>query len=378
MVKHLLVTNDFPPKVGGIQSYLYELWRRLDPKSFVVVTTPHQNADGFDAQQEFEIIRVPQKVLMPTASFARRISEIAQEHQVSFIVWDPALPIGMLAPKAGFPYGVILHGAELAVPSRLPFTFGKLTKVLSGARFVITAGQYPRSELERLFVRAKRPLPEIFEIPPGVDTIRFGPPSKEMRASYRESLGIREDDFLISSVSRLVPRKGMDTLIGAVGLLKHAHPELKVIIAGSGRDERRLSRMIKRRKVSVRLFGRVDEEDLPDLLGASDGFAMLCRNRWAGLEQEGFGIVFLEASSCGLPVIAGYSGGSTESVTHEQTGFVVYQPKSPRKAAEAISMLISNVELREQMGRNGRQRALDEFSYARLSEKLGKCLGSIS
>ena len=377
MVKHLLVTNDFPPKVGGIQNYLYELWRRLDPNSFVVVTTANSNADGFDAQQEFEIVRLPQKVLLPTPRLARKIREIAEHHQATFIIWDPALPVGMLAPKVGIQYGVILHGAELTIPARLPMLSRWLFKILSRSRFIVTAGQYPRAELERLFARSKRQLPEVFEIPPGVDPMRFEPLSEEIRGHYRKSLGITDDDFLVSSVSRLVPRKGMGTLIEAAGLLQDAHPELKVVIAGTGRDDHRLERMVKRRNVSVRLMGRVAEDDLPYLLGASDGFAMLCRNRWAGLEQEGFGIVFLEASSCSVPVVAGYSGGSTEAVTHEETGFVVYQPKSSRKAAEAISMLISNADLRAEMGRNGRRRALEEFSYDLLSEKLGKCLASI-
>ena len=378
MVKHLLVTNDFPPKVGGIQNYLYELWRRLDPQSFVVITTPHPNADAFDVQQDFEIIRLPHKVFMPTSSLARKIREIAEEQNASFIVWDPALPVGMLAPKVGIQYGVILHGAELTVPARLPVLSGWIVKVLSQARFIIAAGQYPRGELERLFARANKDLPEVFEIPPGVDPVRFQPLSSEVRKKYRKSIGISDDEFLVSSVSRLVPRKGMDSLIGAVSLLQDAHPELKVVIAGAGRDERRLWRLIRRRHASVQLFGRVAEDELPYLLGASDAFAVLCRSRWVGLEQEGFGIVFLEASSCGVPVIAGYSGGSTEAVTHEQTGFVVYQPKSPRKTAEAISMLISNGQLREQMGANGRRRALDDFSYNHLSEKLSKCLASIN
>ncbi len=377
MSKHLLVTNDFPPKVGGIQNYLYELWRRLDPNSFVVVTTAHPNADSFDAQQDFEIIRLPKKFLLPSRSLAGRIRQIADDQAASFIVWDPAMPVGMLAPKVGIQYGVVLHGAELTVPARLPLTSQILLNVLSEARFVITAGMYPKSELERLFSRRGKSVPEVFEVPPGVDPVRFEPLPQEVRDGYRRSLGVMEGEFLISSVSRLVPRKGMDTLISAVEMLKEAHPELRVAIAGAGRDEARLRRLIKRGGVSVQLLGRIAEEDLPYLLGASDGFAMLCRSRWAGLEQEGFGIVFLEASSCEVPVIAGYSGGSTEAVSHEKTGFVVYQPKSARKTAEAISMLIGSDTLRSEMGKNGRRKVLEEFSYDRLSEKLEKSLAYI-
>lgn len=378
MVKHLLITNDFPPKVGGIQNYLYELWRRLDPSSFVVLTTPNPDSDAFDSQQAFEVVRLPYRMLLPTREIARTIREIAEKHGASFLVWDPALPVGLLAPKVGIRYGVVLHGAELTVPARLPFASRRLLRELSGAQFVVTAGKYPRAELERLFARAKLDPPEIFDIPPGVDPVRFVPLPPAVRNSYRKSLGIEEGEFLLTSVSRLVPRKGMDTLIEAAGLLRGAHPELRVVIAGSGRDEGRLGRIIRKRGASVQMLGRVPEEDLPYLLGASDAFAMLCRNRWGGLEQEGFGIVFLEASSCEVPVIAGYSGGSTEAVSHEKTGFIVYQPRSPRKTAEAISMLMTNESLRLEMGRLGRSRALDEFSYDRLSEKLEKCFASLS
>lgn len=378
MNKHLLVTNDFPPKIGGIQNYLYELWRRLDPNSFVVVTTSHPNADGFDAQQAFEVVRLNQKVLLPTPRLARKIRAIAQEYGAGFVVWDPALPIGSLAQKVGLPYGIILHGAEFTIPARLPILSRLLRKTLAGAKFAITSGQYPKSELERVFRSDPSLMPEIFEIPPGVDPMRFEPLNIATSENYRLSLGIDEEEFLVSSVSRLVPRKGMDTLIKAAGLLADAHPQLRVLIAGTGRDERRLNRLVRKYKAPVRLLGRISDEELPFLLGASEAFAMLCRNRWGGLEQEGFGIVFLEASSCAIPVIAGFSGGSCEAVTHEQTGFVVYKPKSSRKVAEAISMLITDHALRRQMGTKGRSRALEEFSHDVLSEKLAKCFSNLS
>lgn len=378
MKRHLLVTNDFPPKVGGIQNYLYELWRRLDPASFVVLTTDHPDAKSFDAQQEFEIIRIDKKWLLPTRALGRKITDIARDRDIDFIIWDPALPVGRLAPQVKLPYGVVLHGAELTVPARLPMTSYLLRKVVKQARFVISAGQYPKSELEQLCDRGPCAIPEIFEIPPGVDPVRFEPLAEKARQSFRLSLGIGKDDFLVSSVSRLVPRKGMDTLIEAAGLLASAHPELKVLIAGGGRDERRLARLIDKKGAPVKLLGRLEEEDLPNLLGASDAFAMMCRGRWGGLEQEGFGIVFVEASSCEVPVVAGYSGGSCEAVLHEETGFVVYKPKSSRKTAEAISMLISSDSLRLEMGKKGRDRVVSEFSYDVLSDRLSKCLASVN
>lgn len=377
MGKHLLVTNDFPPKVGGIQNYLYELWSRLEPSSFVVVTTSHPDAKHFDLEQKFKIVRLNRKVLLPSRSLAKEIQDLAIVNKAEFIIWDPALPVGMLAPTIGIPYGVVVHGAELTVPAHLPVTSMRVRKVLGRAEFVIVAGQYPKSEIDRLFAKKVTNGPDIFEVPPGVDGTRFRVLPQDERRKFREQLGISETDFLLSSVSRLVPRKGIDTLVEAAGLLRKTYPSLKVVIAGTGRDQNRLASLIERRDAPVRLLGRISEEELPMLLGSSDSFAMLCRSRWAGLEQEGFGIVFLEASSCGIPVIAGYSGGSCEAVVNQETGFVIYKPKSARRTAEAISMLIEDEELRRKMGTRGRVRAIESFSYDILSARLQNYLDKV-
>lgn len=377
MKKHLLVTNDFPPKIGGIQNYLFEIWRRLDPSSFVVLTTASLDAQDFDSQQEFEIVRLAKQVLLPSHTLAKVIRNIARQHDVDYIIWDPALPVGRLANKIDLPYGLILHGAELTVPAKLPLASSVLRKIINNAKFIIAAGQYPKSELEQFAERSQFELPLIFEIPPGVDSSRYKVLADVDRASYRHSLGITDDEFLVSSVSRLVPRKGMDTLIKASALLSSAHPELKVVIAGTGRDDKRLNRLIRKLKAPVTLIGEIKEEELPMLMGSSDVFAMLCRSRWGGLEQEGFGIVFVEASSCAVPVIAGFSGGSCEAVVHEETGIVVYKPKSQHKAAEAISMLITSEELRHAMGKKGRSRVVDCFTYDVLSKRLSDSLATI-
>jgi phosphatidylinositol alpha-1,6-mannosyltransferase len=377
MGKHLLVTNDFPPKVGGIQNYLYELWSRLDPSSFVVVTTSHPEAKQFDLEQRFKIVRLHRRVLLPTRSLAKDIQDLAIVNKAEFIIWDPALPVGLLAPTMGIPYAVVLHGAELTIPAHLPIASMRLRKVLGGAEFVVVAGQYPKSEIDHLFSKKMANGPDILEVPPGVDGSRFRVLAQEERKRFREQLGISETDFLLCSVSRLVPRKGIDTLVEAAGLLRNTYPSLKVLIAGTGRDQNRLAALIERRKAPVRLLGRISEEELPTLLGSSDSFAMLCRSRWAGLEQEGFGIVFLEASSCGIPVIAGYSGGSCEAVVNQETGFVIYKPKSARRTAEAISMLIEDEELRRNMGTKGRVRATDLFSYDILSVRLQNYLDKV-
>jgi len=369
-VKHLLVTNDFPPKIGGIQSYLWELWRRLPSAEASVLTTPHAGAAAFDQAAPIHIERIDQPVMLPTRSLARRIDETADRLGAELVLLDPALPVGHLGPKLAKPYGVILHGAEITVPGRVPGPRQALARVLRGAEIVIAAGGYPADEGERA---ARRGLP-IVVIPPGVDTDRFVPVDAPQRAAVREQFGVAPESTLVVSVSRLVPRKGMDVLIRAAARLAPSHPELKVVIGGSGRDRDRLERLVAELAAPVRLVGRVDDDDLPGLYGAADVFAMDCRNRWLGLEQEGFGIVFLEAAACGVPQIAGESGGAAEAVIDGETGIVVEDPRSVAALADALRTLLADADLRRRMGEAGRQRAVEAFSYDVLAAKLRAAL----
>lgn len=367
---HLLVTNDFPPKVGGIQSYLWELWRRLDPHSFAVLTTPHPDADGWDADQAFRVVRTREQVLLPTPGLVRRIDELATEVGADMVLLDPALPVGLAGPKLDRPYGLVLHGAEVTVPGRLAGPNMALRRALRGADLVIAAGGYPAAEAERA---AGQPLP-IVNVPPGVDCERFVPLSADQRAATRAELGLPADGRLVVSVSRLVPRKGMDVLIRAAALLAPARPDLTVAIAGSGRDHKRLQRLVARTEAPVQLLGRVADDALASLYGAGDVFAMLCRNRWAGLEQEGFGIVFLEAAAAGVPQVAGDSGGAAEAVAAGETGLVVREPDDPRQVAEALARLLDDDSARQQMRQRARDRAVQEFSYDVLAKRLADAL----
>lgn len=172
------------------------------------------------------------------------------------------------------------------------------------------------------------------------------------------------------SVSRLVPRKGMDVLVRAAAKLSERHPDLTVAIAGTGREAERLASLATELQAPVRFLGAVPDDDLPDLYGCADVFAMLCRERWLGLEQEGFGIVFLEAAACGVPQVAGLSGGSTEAVEDGVTGIVVEEPGSPTAAAEALGRLLGDRELRARMGAAARTRAVDRFDYDVLASRL--------
>jgi phosphatidyl-myo-inositol dimannoside synthase len=369
-VTHLLVTNDFPPKLGGIQTYLWELWRRLPPDRFSVLTTPYAGDAAFDATQPFRVERTRQKVLFPTRAIKARIDAVVAGTGASLAVLDPALPLGDVGRRLTVPYAVVVHGAEISVPGRLPGSHSLLGRVLRQATHVIAAGTWVAGQAEKV---ARQALPTTV-VPPGVDVDRFRPIPDDERARARASFGLPSDGRLIVSVSRLVPRKGMDTLIEAAARLAPDRPDLTVAIAGGGRDRARLDRLVRRSGAPVRLLGRVDDERLPSLYGCADAFAMLCRSRWGGLEQEGFGIVFLEAAACGVPQVAGDSGGASEAVVDGETGLVVRRPGDGAAVAAALSRLVDDADLRRAQGRAARARAERDFTFEVLATRLDEAL----
>jgi phosphatidylinositol alpha-1,6-mannosyltransferase len=418
----LLVTNDFPPKVGGIQSYLWELWRRLPPDEVTVLTTPYAGAAEFDRAQPFRVVRDRDKVLLPTPALARRIDALARDIGAGVIFLDPALPLGALGPRLeAAPYVAVLHGAEVTVPGRLPGSRALLRRVLRSAAGVLAAGTYPADEAARA---AGRPLPGLV-VPPGVDVDRFRPAGYSATRAIRRRYGLPETAPVVLGVSRLVPRKGFDVLIDAVarlarhrfrgsdpasgagrdgatgrageastavdaagappvaisgpGAVPAAEPDgppeagepLHLALAGTGRDRDRLARRAARAGIGDRfhLLGRVPDDDLAAVYAAADVFAMCCRERWGGLEAEGFGIVFLEAAACGLPAVAGRSGGAWEAVEDGVTGFVV-DPLDAGAVAGALARLLDDPELRRRMGTRARARAETSFAYDGLAARL--------
>jgi phosphatidylinositol alpha-1,6-mannosyltransferase len=370
VIGHLLVTNDFPPKHGGIQSYLWELWRRLPPENVTVLTTAYPGAAEWDAEQPFRILRTASKVFLPTPRLVRHIDELADDVGAALVVLDPALPLGFVGPHLRHPYGLVLHGAEVTVPGRLPVSRLALRRVLRGARVVICAGGYPLAEAERA---AGRTLPAT-NVPPGVDIERFHPLSPEDRSDTRRRFGLPTETPVVLGISRLVPRKGFDTLLRACGQLSSHGHDLVVAIAGQGRDRDRLERIATDVGAPAHFLGRVAENTVPALYGASDVFAMLCRNRWAGLEQEGFGIVFLEAAASGVPQVAGASGGATEAVADGESGFVVDPPDDVDGVARALTTLLDDDAARARMASTARERAVAHFSYDVLVARLQAAL----
>jgi phosphatidylinositol alpha-1,6-mannosyltransferase len=300
----------------------------------------------------------------------RRINQMAREIGADFVVLDPAVPLGIVGSRLELPYMVVLHGAEVTVPGRLPLSRLVLSRVLNNAEHIIAAGEYPAAEARRA---GRADLP-ITVIPPGVDTQRFRPLSDEERKTSRREFGVSEDAELIVGVSRLVPRKGFDTLIKVAAALRISRPRLQVLIGGSGRDAKRLQKLIDKLGAPVRMLGRVSDEQLPRLYGCADLSAMLCRSRWGGLEQEGFGIVFSEAASCGVPQIAGKSGGAADAVLEGLTGRVVQDPSDTAQVSSTVIQLLDDAFLRSLMSVASRERALNSFDYNVLAKSLAQVL----
>lgn len=369
MTRHLLVTNDYPPKTGGIQVYLHELWRRLENDRAVVLTaTSHPDTAAFDAKSEIVVERAPTKTLfLPTFRARRAIEGAIERHRPDLVLIDPAWPLGLLGPSLSVPFGVIVHGSEVTIPARLPIVASSLRYVLHRAKVAICAGAYPEAEVRRC---AAEHTPPIIQLPPGVDTKRFVVLDAARRCEVRTSLGLSPDAFLVSSYSRLVPRKGMDTLLRAVARLRGEFPRLQLAIGGAGRDEARLRRLAARLKAPVTFLGRVPDDVLSDWIGASDLMVMDCRSRWLGLEQEGFGIVFVEAAASGVAQIAGRSGGSHEAVTNGVTGLVVGDPRNAALLATAMRVLIVDDERRIAYGRTSREIAVHRFDWNLLATRL--------
>jgi len=269
----------------------------------------------------------------------------------------------------------VLHGAEVTVPGRLPGSRAALRRVLNGAALIVSAGAYPANEARRA---APAMTAHVVEVPPGVDATAVAPLKAPDRRAARVQQGLPPHGPLVVSVSRLVPRKGMDVVIEAANRLAPSYPDLTLAIAGDGRERGRLERLAARSTLDVKVLGRVSDEDRAALLGAADVFVMACRNRWLGLEQEGFGIVFLEAAAAGVPQIAGASGGAQEAVLHGVTGLVVDHPDDPGEVAEALRALLADPTRRRRMGRAARARVRESFDTGVLASRLADALAGVA
>lgn len=330
MSKVLIVTNDFPPRSGGIQSFVHALAARLPAGDVVVYAPAWPGAAEFDAKQPFPVVRHRSSLMLPIPAVARRARQILIEHGCDTVLFGAAAPLGLLAPalrRAGASKVVALtHGHE-AGWAALPGARNLLRKIGDYADVVTYLGEYTRIRLARVMSRAAAA--KMVRLAPGVDNVAFRPGAGG--AAIRERLGIPARAQVVLCVSRLVPRKGQDTLIRAwprvlAEMGGDANwPGPVLLIVGDGPYRRKLRKLARRIGVtdSVIFAGSVPWDELPAYYDAGTVFAMPCRTRRAGLDVEGLGIVYLEASATGLPVIGGDSGGAPDAILPGETGYVV-------------------------------------------------------
>lgn len=374
--KTLIVTNDFPPRPGGIQAFLHNMALRLDPERLVVyASTWKRSREGveataaFDADQPFTVVRDRTTMLLPTPAATRRAVGLLREHGCTSVWFGAAAPLGLMAPalrRAGAERLVATtHGHE-AGWAQLPAARQLLRRIGESTDTITYLGEYTRSRIATALTpdAASR----MVQLPPGVDEKTFHPGSggDEVRAR----LGLTDRPVVVC-VSRLVRRKGQDTLILAMPRILAAEPDAVLLIVGGGPYDKDLRKLAHETGVadSVHFTGPVPWSELPAHYGAGDVFAMPCRTRRGGLDVEGLGIVYLEASATGLPVVAGDSGGAPDAVLDGETGWVV-RGGSPEEAADRISTLLGDAGLRRRMGERGREWVEERWRWDLLAEKL--------
>ncbi|NDK28656.1 glycosyltransferase family 4 protein [Streptomyces sp. TR1341] len=380
MHKTLIVTNDFPPRPGGIQAFLHNMALRLDPDRLVVyASTWKRSREGveataaFDAEQPFTVVRDRTTMLLPTPGATRRAAGLLREHGCTSVWFGAAAPLGLMAPalrRAGAERLVATtHGHE-AGWAQLPAARQLLRRIGEATDTITYLGEYTRSRIAGALT--PEAAARMVQLPPGVDEKTFHPASggDEVRAR----LGLTDRPVVVC-VSRLVPRKGQDTLIRAMPRVLGAEPDAVLLIVGGGPYEQDLRRLARETGVdaSVRFTGAVPWSELPAHYGAGDVFAMPCRTRRGGLDVEGLGIVYLEASATGLPVIAGDSGGAPDAVLDGETGWVV-RGGEPGEAADRIVTLLGDPELRRRMGERGRRWVEEKWRWDLLAERLKELL----
>jgi phosphatidyl-myo-inositol dimannoside synthase len=373
MSRTLLVTNDFPPRPGGIQQFVHNLALRQPPDSVVVYASTWPRGDRgravkFDAEQPFEVVRENTTVLLPTLRVARRAAELARAYQCDTVWFGAATPLGLLAPglrrRAGIVRAVAqTHGHE-AGWAALPGARGLLRRVGDGVDVLTYLGEYFRARLAPVIGGRT----QLRQLAPGVDIGAYHPEVDGGGIRARHGLSDRP---VVVCVSRLVPRKGQDMLIRALPAVRAKVPGSALLIVGGGPDRDRLRRLARSTGVAehVVFTGSVPWAELPAHYAAGDVYAMPCRTRRGGLDVEGLGIVYLEASASGLPVVAGDSGGSPDAVRQGETGFVVHG-RDIAAIAQRLVTLLSDRDLCRRMGVAGRAWAQEQWRWQVQADRM--------
>jgi phosphatidyl-myo-inositol dimannoside synthase len=376
MDKTLIVTNDFPPRPGGIQTFVHNMALRMPAGRITVYASTWRDGEEvarFDAEQPFPVVRDRATMLLPTPRVTRRAAEILRAEGCGSVWFGAAAPLGLMAPAlrragAGRLLGMT-HGHEAAW-AQLPGSRQLLRRIGAGTDTLTYLGEYTRARIAAAV--GPQAAARMRQVPPGVDEKTFHPDSGG--AALRARLGLADRPVVVC-VSRLVPRKGQDTLIRALPGVLARVPEAVLLIVGDGPYRADLERLAERTGVagSVRFTGAVPWSELPAHYGAGDVYAMPCRTRRGGLDVEGLGIVYLEASATGLPVVAGDSGGAPDAVLEGETGYVVPGRDLTALTGRLVELLLDPA-LRARLGARGREWVEQNWRWDLLAERLAGLL----
>ena len=356
----LFVTNDFGPRAGGIETFVHGLIERFPKNSIVVYTSQQGDTSSYDAtwlaNYGVTVYRDRSKMLLPTPRVIRQVRKVIDRHKPEAVVFGAAAPLALMGKLLPVKRKIALtHGHEVWWAKVFPFSL--LMRLIGNSVDHLTyLGEYTKREISKgISAQARAAL---VQIAPGIDTEKFKPVDA---SELRSSLGLKEKEVIVS-VGRLVPRKGQDKLIEALPKILKARPNAHLLLVGSGSFQNKLEQMIRKLDLQshVTFVGRVQYEELAKYICVGDIFAMPSRSRLAGLEVEGLGIVYLEASACGLPVLGGDSGGAPDAVLEGVTGIVVNGRDTNAVADGVIKLLNSD---RKAMGEAGRKWAVDTWSW---------------
>ncbi len=375
--KILCITNDFGPRAGGIETFVIGLIESLPHGSVIVYTSRQEGSEPFDKKwfTEFgvEVIRDRSSILLPSLRVGRTVRALVRNRGLTTVFFGAAAPLGLLSQglrKSGVQRIVALtHGHEVWWAKVWPFSWA-MRRIGNGVDNLTYLGNFTRTEISRAL--SQRAANSMRKIAPGIDTNHFAPRADAQ--ALRAELGLSQKKVIVS-VGRLVHRKGQDTLIESMPKILVQIPDAHLLFIGEGPYKDYLVKRAAELKVShaITFIGRIQYAELPRYICVGDIFAMPSRSRLAGLEVEGLGIVYLEASACGLAVIGGKSGGAPDAVLEGETGFAV-DGTSADSVAEAAITLLGDPERARQMGARGRQWIIDEWRWEIWAKKFAELL----
>lgn len=368
----LLVTSSFLPGHGGIETYLDRLGRRLLAAGapVAVIAPARRGSRPIPNDLPYRTIGYPGTFLWPGQRAARAIIAAAVELGVERVVFGTPWPLVLVAPmlaRRRLRYSVVVHGAELLVPAAVPWLRRRLGRALAGADLLLPVSGYTASKTKEFLERSGMDAPPMTVLRAEVDTERFHPSIDTSRVAH--TLAIPPEAKVVLCFGRLVRRKGIHRLIEAFTDIESSVPNVVLVIAGTGPEEKRLGKLAARRASHVVFAGRVADDDAPALYARADVFVLPVVDRWFGLEVEGLGVVLVEAAACGTPAVTGRSGGTPEAVLDGHTGFVV-DARDRRALREKVVTLLGDAELARSMGVAARSHVERSFGGAPPDELL--------